>query len=335
MRNAPTPRSKLKLHIENNRNLGEVFDCSRAQVKKALARRRELAPKLDITIGYDGDIFEKAMRRAEVLIGWNFPRDDLGRAAPELRWIHSIGAGVEDYMPLDWLPNGVAFTNNRGVHGERASEYAIMAVLALNNRLPEMVGNQRRSRWRQMFNSSISGKTLLIVGVGHIGGDTAAWAKRFSMRVIGIRRSGRPRRHVDEMYRPTDLPKLLPQADFVLVAAPETDATRHMIGRKELALMKPGAGIVVYSRAGLVDYEALRQRLEKGELSAILDVFEPEPLPASSPLWKTPNLIITPHCSSDDTESYVPRTLDLVFDSVERYLAGKPLLNRVSRRNQY
>ncbi len=99
--------------------------------------------------------------------------------------------------------------------------------------------------------------------------------------------------------------------------------------------MKPGAGLINYSRANLVDYKALARKLKAGELSAILDVFDPEPLPSSSPLWKVPNLIITPHCSSDDREQYTPRTLDLVFRNMERLIKGKPLLNRVSPSLQY
>jgi len=169
-----------------------------------------------------------------------------------------------------------------------------MAVLMLNNRLPEMVTNQRQGRWEQLFNSAVVGKTLLIVGVGHVGGSVAGWAKRFGMRVIGIRRTGRNHRSVDAMHRPADLPKLLPEADFVLIAAPHTDATHHLIGADEIALLKRGGGLVNYSRANLVDYEALRGRLERGEISAVLDVFSPEPLPSDSPLWQTPNLIITP-----------------------------------------
>lgn len=328
-------KAKLRIHFENDSHLGEVFECSSARIRTALSCRGTLAEKVDISIGCDGNIFAKALRTAEVLVGWNFPRDELSSKAPNLRWIHAIGAGVEKYMPLDWLPRGVIFTNNKGVHGERASEYAIMALLAINNRLPEMFANQRRAEWRQIFNTNISGKTLLIIGVGHIGGDVARWAKRFQLRVIGIRRSGKSHRHVDAMYRPSDLRKLLPEADFVLVSAPETETTRHMISSKELDLLKHGAGIVVYSRAGLVDYDALRRKLEKGELSAVLDVFEAEPLPTSSALWKAPNLIITPHCSSDDPGYYIPRTLDLVFENVERYLAGKDLRNRVSRVYQY
>jgi phosphoglycerate dehydrogenase-like enzyme len=205
----------------------------------------------------------------------------------------------------------------------------------LNNGLPRIVWNQRRGKWEQFFNTSIATKTLLIVGVGHVGGGAAKWAKKLGLHVIGIRRTGRPHRHVDEMYTAEALRKLLPRADFLLVSAPLTDATRHMIGAKELALLKPGAGLINYSRANLVDYGALLRRLESGELTAILDVFDPEPLPRSSPLWKAPNLIVTPHCSSDDREQYTPRTLDLVFRNMERFLERKPLLNRVDPKLQY
>jgi phosphoglycerate dehydrogenase-like enzyme len=238
-------------------------------------------------------------------------------------------------MPLDWLPRGAVLTNSRGVHAQRATEYAFMAILLLNNRIPEMIANQQRARWQQVFNTGIEGKTLLIIGVGHIGKGVAAWAKRAGMQVLGIRRTGGPRRNVDEMHEPEDLHALLPRADFVLVSAPHTDASHHMLGARELAMLKAGAGLVNYSRANLIDYEALRGKLEAGEMSAVLDVFDPEPLPASSPLWRTPNLIITPHCSSDDRDEYTPRTLDLVFRNMQRFIEGRPLQNRVSRKHQY
>jgi len=221
------------------------------------------------------------------------------------------------------------------VHGSRAHEYAIMAILMLNNRVPEMVTHQRAGRWQQVFNSGIEGKTLLLIGVGSVGSGIARWAKRFGMKVIGIRRTGKPRPYVDEMHKPAALKKLLPKADFVAVATPATSQTQQMLGEAELALLKKGAGLLNYSRAALVDYDALRKRLEKGEVSAILDVFDPEPLPADSPLWKTPNLIITPHCSSDDTERYTPKTLELVFRQMERFLAGKRLTNVVDRHLEY
>jgi phosphoglycerate dehydrogenase-like enzyme len=160
-------------------------------------------------------------------------------------------------------------------------------------------------------------------------------AKVFGMRVIGIRRSGKAKPYVDEMYKPTALRKLLPRADFVIVCAPDTPESHQMIGRREIALLKRGAGLVNYSRAGLVDYTALRKRLQRGEISAVLDVFSPEPLPATSPLWKTRNLIITPHSSSDDPITYVPRTLDLVLENTMRLYERRQLLNVVHRRLAY
>jgi glyoxylate/hydroxypyruvate reductase A len=327
--------AKIHLHVENLRELGPVFDATPERVAAALAAHPAVAARLNVTIGYDGDIFERELRDTDVLFAWNFDRGNLAERAPRLKWVHAHGAGVNHLMPLTWLPKGAVLTNSRGVHAERASEYAIMAVLMLNNRLPEMMTNQRQGRWQQLFNSAVTGKSLLIVGVGHVGGSVATWAKRFGMRVIGIRRTGRSHRSVDAMHRPEELAKLLPEADFVLVAAPHTDATHHLIGATEIALLKRGAGLVNYSRANLVDYEALRARLERGEISAVLDVFSPEPLPGDSPLWQTPNLVITPHSSSDDTERYTPRTLDLVMRNMERFLQGKALLNRVSPKLQY
>jgi glyoxylate/hydroxypyruvate reductase len=325
----------MHLHIENPRTFGEVFEVTPQRVRKALAAHPALDKKVKITIGKDGDILDGALKTADILFGWSFDRDNLAERAPNLRWIHVHGAGVNHLMPLDWLPQGAVLTNSRGVHGSKADEYTIMSILMLNNRLPEMVANQRRSTWNQVFNTSIEGKTLLIVGVGHVGGGAAKWAKRFGLKVIGIRRTGRPHRHVDAMHPPGALRRLLPSADFVLITAPHTRDSHHIIGAPEIALMKKGAGIVNYSRANLVDYDAMRARLEKGELSAILDVFDPEPLPSESWLWHAPNIIITPHCSSDDRELYTLKTLDLVFRNMKRFIAGRPLVNRVDARYQY
>jgi phosphoglycerate dehydrogenase-like enzyme len=176
---------------------------------------------------------------------------------------------------------------------------------------------------------------LLIVGVGSIGGDAAEWATGFGLDVIGIRRSGKPRKGVRKMHRPVTLRALLPRADFVLVATPDTAETHQMLGRAEIALLKRGAGLVNIGRAGVVDYEALRERLQAGELSAVLDVFDPEPLPSASRLWRTPNLIITPHSSLDDPGYYVPRTLDLIVENALRLADKKALRNRVDLKRQY
>ena len=326
--------AKTHLHIENFSGLGEVFEATPKRVREALKRYPDVAKRLKVTVGYDRDIFHKQIETAEAVFGWDFDRAAV-KAAPNLKWVSAHGAGVTHLMPLDWLPEGAVLTNSSGVHGERGSEYAIMAVLMLNNRVPEMVTSQRKGQWRQVFNTAIAGKTLLIIGVGSVGGSAARHAKYFGLEVLGIRRSGKPHRYVDRMYRPRDLRRLLPRADFVLMCAPDTKDSHHMIGRRELDLMKKGAGIANYSRAGLIDYDALRAKLEKGELIAILDVFDPEPLPRRSPLWRTPNLVMTPHCSSDDAELYTPKTLDLVLENMARFLAGRKLKNIIDPKLEY
>ena len=327
--------SVINLHIENDSSLGEVFEVTPERLESAYGRFPDLAQRIEYTIGYDCETFEERIATADALLCWTINTKDLSARAPRLRWIHATGAGVEHFTPFDWLPEGTTFTNNAGVHGERANEYAIMSVLMLNNRLPEMVTNQRAGRWAQTFNTGIAGKTLLVVGVGHVGGGVATWAKRFGMSVLGVRRTGAAHPAVDEMYGPETIPELIPRADYIIVCAPATSHTRHLLGRAEIAAMRPGTGIVSYSRAMVIDYEALRERLDRREVSAILDVFDPEPLPADSPLWHTPNVIITPHCSSDDTDVYIPKTLDHVFANMRRFLVGEPLDNRVDPALEY
>jgi phosphoglycerate dehydrogenase-like enzyme len=328
-------RGRITLHIDNCRSYDQVFWITPERWAAASRRHRALARRLRARIAWDLEGFEDAMQRAEILIGWEFPRKDLRARAPRLRWIHLTGAGLEHLAPFDWIPEGVVVTNNSGVHAPKAAEYAEMAILMLANRIPSHVTNQQRARWQQFFPAPVSGKTLLIIGVGAMGAAAAARAKRLGLRVLGIRRTGKPHRHVDQMFRPDALDRLLPRTDFVLLTAPLTPATRGLVGRRQLDLMKPEAGLVNMGRAGLVDYEALADKLTRGELSgAILDVFDPEPLPASSPLWRTPNLIMTPHCSSDAPD-YADRTLDLFFDNFRRYLARRPLRNMVDRALQY
>ena len=150
------------------------------------------------------------------------------------------------------------------------------------------------------------------------------------MHAIGVSRHGRPLDAVDEMHTPDRLDHLLPRADFVFVAVPLTPETRNLLDARRQGLMKRGAGLVNVGRAATVDYAALAANLRSGHLSgAVLDVFDPEPLPSESPLWNAPNLVVTPHVSADDGDSYVPLTLELVFHNLERLLDGRPLVNVV------
>ena len=324
------------VHIENSRSLKPVFIVHEDQYKAALDRHPDVARVVRTTWGYDAENYDASMKDADALVSYRFPRENLRGRAPKLKWIQVLGAGVDYLLPLDWVPQGLTLTTNWGAHVPKASQSALMAILMINSRIPTLVTEQRRHEWNRIFTSTVEGKTLLVIGVGHIGGGAAEQAKKLGMHVIGIRRSGGPHPAVDEMFEPDALHDLLPRADIVLMNTALTSKTRFLMGRKEFALMKTGAGFINMSRGGLVDPEALEETLRTGHLGgAMIDVTYPEPLPADSILWDAPNLIITPHVLSDDIEQYIPRTLDIFFDNIRRYLAGQPLRNVVDLEREY
>lgn len=327
---------KLRVHIENTRRNAPLFQISPEQWKAACVRHAGLAKRLDASVGWDGDVLESALAEARMLIGVPAQRGDLAQRAPKLEWIHTTSAGIDGLLPLDWLPEGVAFTNNREAHGAKAEQFMRMAYTLINTRMPEIIANQRLRRWEQLFSPSLAGKTALVIGLGDLGQAAARAAKQVGLEAIGISRTGRKIRGIDAVHAISRLDALLPRADYVVVAAPLTPETRHLIDGRRLDRMKRGAGLINIARAQLVDYAALRTKLERGELAgAVLDVVDPEPLPAESPLWDVPNLIITPHISCDDADRYNDITLDLWFTNFDRFLKGKPLRNRVDPRRGY
>lgn len=325
----------MRLHFQTKPDEHPVFHMTPALVEDA-AIRAGAPPGVACTTGDDiGDLAflhdaAGLVCSMDVLADLGFPLHRLAARAPALRWIHVTGAGIEKLLPLTWLPPGVTLTNNSGVHAARTTEYASMALLMLGARMPEMATNQRRRVWSQVFTPCIAGRSLLVVGLGDMGGAAAIAGRRLGLRVTGIRARPGPHPLADAMLPAASLHQGLAEADFVVVATPLTAATRHLVDTAALAAMKPGAGLLNIARAGVVDYAALCDALRAGHLSgAMLDVFDPEPLPADSPLWDTPNLVITPHCSSDDLETYMPLTLDLVFENLIRLRAGAALKNRV------
>ena len=326
----------FQVHIENASSLMPVFIVRPDQYEKALARHPDVAERIRTTWGTDQDVYAQEAKSAEAMITYRFPHKTLQGDAPALKLLQILGAGVDYLLPLDWVPPNVTVLTNSGAHVPKAAQSALMALMMLNARIPELNTSQRQRKWNRVFTSTLEGKTVLIVGVGAIGAGAAELAKQFGLRVLGIRRSGEPQPHVDAMHKPDALHSLLSQADFVLVNTALTSETRFLFGEKEFALMRKGAGFVNMSRGGLVDPAALDRALRSGQLSgAVIDVTWPEPPPSDWPYWETPNLIITPHVLSDDIEHYVPRTLDLFFNNVRSFLAGKPLTNRVDLSRSY
>jgi phosphoglycerate dehydrogenase-like enzyme len=272
----------------------------------------------------------------DVICDLKFPLRELASRAPRLRWIHISGAGIEPLLPFDWLPPQMSLTNNSGVHVEKISESAAMMLLMVHARIPAMATNQRHAKWQQIFTSTIAGRTVLIVGVGDMGGAVASAARGLGLRVLGIRRGGAAHPDVDEMYGPDRLDDVIQRADFLVLAAPLTNETRLLIDRPRIRMLRHGAGLINIGRAGLLDHAALTEALEDGTISsAIIDVYDEEPLPATSPLWGVPNLLLIPHVSSDDEQRYLPKTFDLVFENYRRLAARQPLLNLVDVQRGY
>ncbi len=324
--------AKPLLHFEDGVAKPNVFRITKARVDAAKRRNRAAASLVQVSHGEDLATMDDWLPACSALacsstflVDPRFPLRTLKDAAPKLRWIHVTGAGVESLLPLDWLPKGVTLTNNSGVHVPKTYEFGLMSLLMLTTRVPEIFTHQRAGKWTPQFTGSPRGRTLLVVGLGELGGAVARAGKTLGMKVVGLRRRDQPK-----------LPRLLPKADIVYLAAPLTPQTRGMIGAKEFALMKPGASIANIGRGPLIDTPALIRALESGRLSgAVLDVHDPEPLQPGSPLWRAPNVYISPHCSSDDADTYMPLTLDLVFDNARRFARGLKLRNAVDPKRGY
>jgi phosphoglycerate dehydrogenase-like enzyme len=322
----------MHLHIDSLRWKPPHMHLTPAVYEAAARRHPDLAAKLTVTFSWDSEDFEKHMRTANILFAQRFPKERLAAAAPELKWLNVPSAGIEYLMPLGWLPENVVFTNNSGTHAPKAAESVTMAVLMLNARIPEVLANQRLAKWEQICTSVLADKTAALIGLGSLGRASARALRNFGLRIHGVRRNPAPDPDVDAIFGPDDLHKALKDADFLVVAAPLTAETRGMVGAAELDCLKPGAGVVNVGRGPIVDYDALRERLETGRIGgAFLDVFEHEPLPADSPLWTTRNLIVTPHNSSDDPAQYLQRALDIFFDNLRRMQNGEAMQNVIDR----
>lgn len=264
-------------------------------------------------------------------------------AAPQLRWVHSPAAGVGAMLFPQMIESAVLMTNSRGNSSTTIAEHVIAVTLALLRDLSLAWRRQRERVWAQNeFDAGVSMRTLrgarvLIVGLGSIGAETARLASAFGAEVIGIKRrpGSEPVEGVRAVIGPDALGSELPLADVVVLSAPQTSETWHLIGQRELEAMKKGAVLVNVSRGKLVDEAALVRALDRGGLGgAALDVFEHEPLTQDSPLWARPDVLITPHVSGFHA-GYWPEATRMFAENLERFEAGQPLLNLVDKKAGY
>jgi len=292
-----------------------------------------VAGRMVVTFGRDVQALDGGLASAEILLCGYFDHSRLAGRAPYLRWVQSIFAGVDKLAP--YVPAGVTLTSTSGMHARKAGEYALGAMIMLNNAVPRFLEAQKAARWQPIFTPSLADRTVVILGVGRMGQAIARQALHFGMRVVGVGRTPGPRPDIDECYAIDDLHKVLPGADFLVLMAPNTAETQRLIGQRELDLLPDHAGLVSLGRGQILDQAALTDTLDRGRLAgAFLDVFETEPLPPDSPLWRTPRLVISPHCIMDSPD-YVAAALGVFFDNVARYLDGTPLRNVVDLERRY
>jgi phosphoglycerate dehydrogenase-like enzyme len=254
-------------------------------------------------------------------------------ALPGLRWVQVTSAGVDDLI-ADW-PKGVMLTNASGVHAEKAAGFVLMAALMLAYRMPRFIADQADRRWLPVYGGSPDGRRVTMLGGGSIGTAAAAALAREGFKVTGVTRTGRSSAAL-ACLPVSAIDRLLPDTDVLVSTLPLTAETRGLIDHRRLALMPRGAGVIVVGRAEVVDYSAMAQLLADGHLGgAVVDVYPVEPLPKSSPLWASPGLVMTPHCSLDDHSVYLERCLAIFIDNLDRFLAGQPLRNAVDLAHGY
>ncbi len=279
---------------------------------------------------------------ADIFVGFSLNAEQFARAR-KLKWIHATAAGVDQLLRHDIASAGITLTNSRGVMTTPMAEHTLGLILALARRFPSASRFQAEKEWGQQqiwdetpWPMEVSGKTLLIVGYGAIGQALAVRARALQMRIAGVKRDpSQGAEHADSVHPVAELNSVLPQADFVVLAAPVTPETEGAFGREQFAAMKKSAYFINVGRGTLVDTPALIDALEQDEIGgAALDVTEQEPLPGDHPLWRAPNIFITPHLSAV-SERLWERQRDLLLENLDRWFRGEPLVNVVDQKRGY
>ncbi|MES3003998.1 MAG: D-2-hydroxyacid dehydrogenase [Pseudomonadota bacterium] len=325
--------SDLRIYVENKGERADAYSITDALVRAALPQPYRGAA-INVCYSLQPDL--ESLGRATHFVGYGFDPQRIQRHARQVRVVHSLSAGVEGYLPLNWMPQGAVLTNSSGAQSGKGGAYGAMAILMLNERIPQHVASQRNAAWNRTPASAVDGKTVLVYGFGELGAAVARRIRPFGLRIVGVRHSGASHDDADEIIQPRQFRERLPEADFLVLSCPLTPETRGLIGTKELALLPEGAGLLNIARGPVVDTQALISALASGHLGgAVLDVFDVEPLPRDSALWSAPNLVITPHTSCDDARGDLAQCLAIFGHNVALEAQGLPMRNVVDPRLGY
>ena len=337
---------KIKIHIRNNHWKEGFLPCdpegekhstiTSEEFEKGLSQYPEIKDKIEYLVDWDEDHYLSSMKEADVLLGWQFPTKNISEIAPNLKWIHVTSAGVNHLSPFDWMKNNLILTNSSGVHSKKAGEFGLMSILMLQNQMTKIVTNQKNKEFVTLLSKPIKGFKVVVVGTGSLGGSMIKHVSKLGAEVIGVNRKGNDVEGCSKVITFDKLDEVLPSADFLYLAVPETEETKGLINKTRLDSLKSTCGIVNIGRHSVLDYKTLRIKLEKNEIAgAILDVFSHEPIPKDSYLWDTPNLIITPHISSDSQGNYIEMVLKIFFKNLKLFLEKKELINQIDRKLGY
>ena len=278
-----------------------------------------------------GDARRAALAEAHVLVALHVPAG-LMDLAPDLRWVQGVGAGVEQFAATGVPRDRVVMTNASGLSAGSMAEFVIGRLLEVWKRLREIEALQRAHEYQRSYGRTFKGSVVGVVGMGHIGQEVAKRARAMGARVVGNKRSApsdEERALADAFYTTDQLHEMLGECDAVVIAAPATASTHHMIDAKALAAMRPDATLVNVARGSLLDEAALIETMKRGDLgAAVLDVTEQEPLPADSELWDLPGVYLSAH-SSVSIDRYNDDVFDLFEENLGRYVRGEALRNAV------
>ena len=270
------------------------------------------------------------VERAEIILSWKIP-DELLERARRLKWFSSTAAGNEDLIKNPHLPEKVILTKAT-VYGEMMAEYVFAYLFYFCRDVAKYFEDQKKRLWGQKRPERLRGKVMGILGLGSVGKEIAKRGKQFGMDVLGVKRIPEPVENVDRVFRSDDLRKMIPLVDYLINVLPLTPETYHLLGEKELSLMKEGALLFSMGRGKTIDEKALEKVLRNKKIWAVLDVFEKEPLPPGSKLWGLRNVIITPHVSGINLPEEI---CEEFIKNYERWVRGEPLIGLVDRRKGY
>jgi phosphoglycerate dehydrogenase-like enzyme len=308
-----------------------------AVAENVAQRLRQKAAELGVPVqvvrvAEDGQLLDAA-DRVDAVLSTNIDSAQLRtvlRQHPSIRWVAAQSAGVDGVLVPEVRERGIAVTRVRHVHDTFVAEFAMALILAACKRLPDVVRAQQRKEWLRYQPPSLEGQTLCIAGYGEIGRALAARAKPFGMRIVGVRTRPQADGLADEVLGADELAVALRQADYVALTLPGGALRRHLIGERELRLLRGQAYLINVGRGETLDTEALDRVLREGGFAgALLDTTEVEPLPPDSPLWTNPRVVISAHVAGVRGMTFYGEVLNQIMENVRRFGRGEPLLNEV------